>query len=64
MYVSFEISKNGDATHISVAKSSNSPTLDSSCLRAVQKTANYGTLPSGYEKNTLSVSYYCEMPAP
>jgi protein TonB len=63
-YVSFEISKNGDATHISVAKSSNSPTLDSSCVKAVQKSANYGPLPSDWDKSTLSVSYYCEMPVP
>ena len=62
VYLSFVISRDGTPSDIRIAQSSGSPTLDTSCLRAVQRVDTYGPLPSGYNGSTLSVSYYCEEP--
>ncbi|HEX3473358.1 MAG TPA: TonB family protein [Silvibacterium sp.] len=64
VYVTFVISRDGSPSQIRIAQPSGSPTLDSSCLRAVQRTDTYGPLPPGYNGSTLSVSYYCEEPNP
>lgn len=47
--------QNGDATDISIAKakSSNSPTLDSSCVKTIKKTANYGPLPAAGKEHLV-----------
>lgn len=63
VYLYFIISRDGSPSQIRIAQSSGSPTLDSSCLRAVQRVDTYGPLPPGYNGNTLSVSYYCEEPS-
>ena len=62
VYLSFVLSRDGSPSQIRVAQSSGSPSLDTSCLRAVQRVDTYGPLPGGYNGNTLSVSYYCEEP--
>lgn len=62
VYLSFVIARDGSPSHIQIAQSSGSPSLDSSCLRAVQRVDTYGPLPGGYNGSTLSVSYYCEEP--
>jgi len=62
VYLSFVIARDGTPSQIRIAQSSGSPSLDSSCLRAVQRVDTYGPLPGGYNGNTLSVSYYCEEP--
>lgn len=62
VFISFLISRDGSPSQIRVGQSSGSPSLDSSCLRAVQRVDSYGPLPAGYNGNTLSVSYYCEQP--
>jgi protein TonB len=62
VYLSFIISRDGSPSHVRVEQSSGSPSLDSSCLRAVQRVDTYGPLPAGYTGSTLSVSYYCEEP--
>ena len=62
VYLSFVISRDGSPSQIRIAQSSGSPTLDTSCLRAVQRVDTYGPLPPGYNGSTLSVSYYCEEP--
>ena len=64
VYVYFLISRDGSPSQVRIAQSSGSPTLDSSCLHAVQRVDTYGPLPSGYTGSTLSVSYYCEKPNP
>ena len=63
VYLSFVISRDGSPSQIRIAQSSGSPTLDTSCLRAVQRVDTYGPLPPGYNGSTLSVSYYCEEPS-
>jgi len=62
VYISFVLSRSGVPGQVRIAQSSGSPTLDSSCLRAVQRVDTYGPLPSGYNGSDLSVSYYCEEP--
>jgi periplasmic protein TonB len=62
VYISFVVSRDGSPSQIRMAQTSGSPTLDSSCLRAVQRVDTYGPLPPGYSSSTLSVSYYCEEP--
>ncbi|HZD49671.1 MAG TPA: TonB family protein [Silvibacterium sp.] len=62
VYLSFVIARDGSPSQVRIAQSSGSPTLDSSCMRAVQRVDTYGPLPPGYDGSTLSVSYYCEEP--
>ena len=60
VYVTFTVHRDGSPSNVGVQQSSGSPTLDSSCVRAVQRTDSYGPLPSGYTGSTLLVQYYCE----
>ena len=60
VFVTFTVHRDGSPTNVGVQQSSGSPTLDSSCLRAVQRTDTYGPLPPGYAGSTLLVQYYCE----
>lgn len=60
VYIVFPISRNGQPGNPQLDRSSGSPTLDRSCLRAVQRVDTFGALPSGYNGSTLNVSYYCE----
>ncbi|QNI32965.1 TonB family protein [Alloacidobacterium dinghuense] len=62
VYLSFVVSRDGSPSQIRIAQSSGSPSLDTSCLRAVQRVDSYGPLPGGYNGSSLSVSYYCEEP--
>jgi protein TonB len=60
VFVVFPISRNGQPGNPQLDRSSGSPTLDRSCLRAVQRVDTFGALPGGYNGSTLNVSYYCE----
>jgi protein TonB len=60
VYLVFTIRRDGTTQNIQLDKSSNSQTLDRSCLRAAQRVDTFGPLPGGYSGNTLNVSYYCE----
>ena len=62
VYLSFVLARDGSPSQIRIAQSSGSPSLDTSCLRAVQRVDTYGPLPGGYNGSSLSVSYYCEEP--
>ena len=62
VYITFQLSRTGAPSQVQVQKSSGSPTLDSSCLRAVQRVDSYGPLPNGYNGSSLLVQYYCEKP--
>src|SRR5277367_1755653 len=57
VYLSFVISRDGSPSQIRIAQPSGSPTLDSSCLRAVQRIDTYGPLPPGYSGSNVSVEY-------
>ena len=60
VFLVFTINKDGSPNGIGVDRSSGSPTLDRSCLRGAQRVDTFGSLPGGYNQNTLKVSYYCE----
>jgi periplasmic protein TonB len=60
VYVIFSIHRNGDPADVQLDRSSGSGSLDSSCIRAVQRVDTFGMLPSGYNQGTLKVSFYCE----
>lgn len=60
VYLTFIIGRDGSPSQIQIDRASGSYTLDQSCLRAVQRVETFGSLPSGYNSNTLRVSYYCE----
>jgi len=62
VYLTFSLSRSGEPSRVQVQQSSGSPTLDSSCLRAVQRVDSFGPLPSGYSGSSLLVSYYCQKP--
>jgi periplasmic protein TonB len=59
-YLFFTISRDGSVSGIRLDRSSGSPTLDQSCIRAAQRVDSFGALPPSYNKSTLMVSYYCE----
>jgi periplasmic protein TonB len=60
VYITFPVSRNGQPGNPQLDRSSGSPTLDRSCLRAAQRVDTFGALPAGYNSSTLNVSYYCE----
>jgi periplasmic protein TonB len=62
VYIQFSIRRDGSTDDISVATSSGYPSLDTSCLRAVQRVDTFGALPSGYDQSSLSVLYHCTYP--
>lgn len=60
VFVNFSVSRDGNPSNIHVETSSGSPSLDTSCLHAVQRVDTFGPLPSGYNQSSISVEYYCE----
>jgi TonB family C-terminal domain len=60
VYLFFSVHKDGSISNIRLDRSSGSPTLDQSCIRAAQRVDTFGLLPPAYTKSTLMVSYYCE----
>ena len=59
-YIDFMLARDGSVSNVRLERSSGSPTLDSSCMRAAQRVDTFGALPAGYNESTLLVSYYCE----
>jgi protein TonB len=60
VYLVFTIHRDGAASDMKFAQGSGSPSLDRSCLRALQRVDSFGALPSAYLPSSLNVSYYCE----
>jgi len=60
VFVIFTIHRDGSPSDVQLSQSSGSGTLDSSCVRAVQRVDTFGQLPAGYNQSTLKVFYYCE----
>lgn len=59
-FIFFKIYRDGSVSGIQLERSSGSPTLDNSCLRAAQRISNFMPLPGAYRGSFLQVSYYCE----
>ncbi len=62
VYLTFSLSRSGAPSGVRVQQSSGSTSLDSSCVRAVQRVDSFGPLPSGYTGSSLLVQYYCQKP--
>jgi protein TonB len=60
VFLNFSVSRDGAPSNIRIETSSGSPTLDTSCMRAVQRVETFGPLPGGYNQSSISVEYYCE----
>jgi len=59
-YITFDVARDGTPSHLRIEKSSGSPSLDASALRALQRVDTFGPLPAGYNGNELNVEYYFE----
>jgi hypothetical protein len=64
VYIQFIIWPRGNHDVPMTETSSGYPSLDGSCLRAVEKIKNFGHLPRGYEGNNMTVFYHCTYPGP
>lgn len=62
VYVRFAIKRDGSPTNIRIAASSGVPSLDSSCVRAIERVQSFGSLPAGYNQSSLDVLYHCTFP--
>lgn len=55
--VTFVISRDGSVSDIRILQPSNSPTLNSSAVRAVERVQTFGPLPDAYKGSSVSVEY-------
>ncbi|HEX3985733.1 MAG TPA: TonB family protein [Acidobacteriaceae bacterium] len=55
--VTFTIARDGTVSNIHLVQASNSPTLNGSATRAVQRVQTFGPLPSQYTGSSVSVEY-------
>jgi len=62
VFIQFTVGRDGSPGSISLATPSSSPSLNSSCLHAVQRVDTFGPLPSGYNESSLNVLYHCTYP--
>jgi periplasmic protein TonB len=62
VFVQFSVGRDGSPGTVSLATPSNSPSLNSSCLHAVQRVDTFGPLPTGYNESNLNVLYHCTYP--
>ena len=62
VYIQFSVGRDGSVSGAQIAKSSGSPSLDLSCLHAVQRVDSFPPLPSGYTDRSLNVLYHCTFP--
>ncbi|HEY0797122.1 MAG TPA: TonB family protein [Acidisarcina sp.] len=58
--VIFDVSRAGVPSGVRIDISSRSSSLDTACIRAVQRVDTFGPLPAGYSQSSLRVSYYCD----
>jgi TonB family protein len=59
VYIQFIIWPHGNHDVPMTETSSGYPSLDGSCLRAVERIKNFGHLPRGYEGSNMTVFYQC-----
>jgi periplasmic protein TonB len=58
--VIFNVSREGAPSGVRIDISSRSASLDSACIRAIQRVDTFGPLPAGYSQSSLRVSYFCD----
>jgi len=62
VFVQFTVARDGSPGSITLATPSSSPSLNSSCMHAVQRVDTFGPLPAGYNESSLNVLYHCTYP--
>jgi protein TonB len=62
VFVQFTVGRDGSPSSVTLATPSNSPSLNSSCMHAVQRVDTFGPLPAGYNESSLNVLYHCTYP--
>jgi protein TonB len=58
VYLTFDITRGGQPSNVSVEQSSGVPSLDQSAVRAIQRIDTFGPLPSDYSGNKVSVEFW------
>lgn len=58
VYVTFDINRAGEPSHVQIEQSSGVPSLDQSAIRAVQRVDSFGNLPAAYAGNKVSVEFW------
>ena len=58
VYVTFDINRAGEPSHVQIEQSSGVPSLDQSAIRAVQRVDSFGNLPAAYSGNKVSVEFW------
>lgn len=59
-YIIFTVHRDGTVSGVQMDRSSGSPTLDRSCIRAAQRIDTFGAFPSQYNQSTVMVSHFFE----
>jgi len=62
VYLQFAIRRRGKHDAPAMETTSGYPSLDASCLHAVERTQTFDHLPRGYDGNSLTVLYHCTYP--
>lgn len=58
VYLTFDISRNGQPTNVRIEKSSGIPSLDQSAMRALQRIDTFGPLPPDYRGSSVGAEFY------
>ena len=58
VYITFDITRNGQPANVQVEQSSGVPSLDQSAVRALQRIDSFGPLPNEYAGNRVSVEFW------
>lgn len=58
VYITFEISRNGQPRNIQIEQSSGVPSLDQSAVRALQRIDTFGPLPGDYRGSSVNVEFW------
>ena len=58
VYVTFEISRNGEPKNVQISQSSGVPSLDQSATRALQRIDTFGPLPNDYSGSSVGVEFW------
>ena len=64
VYIQFVIFPRGNHDVPVTETSSGYASLDSSCMRAVQRIKTFGHMPRGYDSNRMTMFYHCTYPGP
>ncbi len=58
VYITFDITRNGQPSNVQIEQSSGVPSLDQSAVRALQRIDSFGPLPNEYAGSRVSVEFW------